>query len=662
MFVRGCFMLRSVFIICNILTITFLCYGQSSFTETAISWGIEHRAHGIMGGGVAIFDYNNDGFQDIYLTGGHLRDELFRNNGNKTFTKITRYAGLHLTSYYNTTAVVNGDINNDGFSDIFVSTDSGEKCLLFLNKKDGTFLEIGSSAGITGTQWAMAATFGDFNLDGFLDIYITNYIQSHKSIVDENGEVIGFDHSCYPDKLFINSGDLTFRESSDINDSNGCGLAVASTDINNDNSPDIYVANDFGEWVKPNMAYLNKYPEPGFINAGDSFNIDAGIYGMGIAVGDYNRDGLLDYYVTNLGSNILYKNLAIGTFHNDAESAGVLNTYNGEKLATSWGTAFFDYNLDGFEDLFIANGYIPTAEFIGNSKLDPNKLYRNLGNGTFEDVSMLEDVADTKIGRGMATGDLDNDGDIDFVVATIGMDDDAGNVLVYENTTDNENSWLKVTVEGTEANRDGYGAKIKLYADHIVWVQEIDGGSSHGSHHSKIAHFGLGDVLTLDSMVIIWPGGKKQKFLNIESGQHLMIQEDSHQLFIVGCTDIAAENYNTDADYDRGCFIAVEGCMEENSPYFDPEANVQTIACGEMITASNELNEEGIVISQDQTYLYITASQYSNFQLIDLTGKIVYTANLSDNYMLNKSQLPSGIYIMLFYSGKAQRIKKIMIH
>ncbi|CAN5314259.1 hypothetical protein BH23BAC1_BH23BAC1_22150 [soil metagenome] len=637
--------------------------GQASFKETALAWGIEHRAHGIIGGGVSIFDYNNDGFQDIYLTGGHYRDELFRNNGNKTFTRVTRNAGLHLTSYFNTMAVITGDINNDGYSDIFISTDSGSKCLLFLNNKDGTFSEIGNKAGITGSQWAMGATFGDFNLDGYLDIYITNYIQSHKSIVDENGKVEGFNHSCFPNKLFINNGDLTFTENTEHNYGmgDGCGLAVTASDLNNDNIPDIFVVNDFGEWVKPNLAFINNFPETSFTEAGAPLGLDAGIYGMGIAVGDYNRDGLLDYYVTNLGSNILYRNMGDGTFIDEAEISGVSNTWVDDKLTTGWGTAFFDYDLDGYEDLFVANGYIPAAKFIENGKLDPNKLYKNRGDGSFEDVSVQEGMADTKIARGMAFGDLDNDGDIDLVVATIGMNDTAGNVLIYENIIENSNHWLKVTLEGTESNRDGYGTKIKLYKNKIEWIHEVDGGSSHGSHNSKIAHFGLGNYSMLDSMVLLWPGIKKQKFLNVETNQHLIVREDSQGIEIAGCMEISSENYNARATINQGCFIPVDGCMDENSPDFNPDANIQTSACGELITGIEKVNEEKVNISQDAAHLYIRTSEFSNLQLIDLTGKTVHFSSFTNSYILDKSNLRAGVYMMLFYSNKSRMIKKIMI-
>ncbi|MDQ3534009.1 MAG: FG-GAP-like repeat-containing protein [Bacteroidota bacterium] len=656
-------MLKITITFFNIIAFTTILIGQASFRETALEWGIEHRAHGVIGGGVAIFDYNNDGFQDIYFTGGHYRDELFRNNGNKTFTRVTRHAGLHLTSYFNTMAVITGDINNDGYTDLFISTDSGSKCLLFLNNKDGTFSEIGNKAGITGTQWAMGATFGDFNLDGFLDIYVTGYIQSHKSIVDENGKVVGFNHSCFKNKLFINNGDLTFKENTEINNGkdDGCGLTAIASDLNNDNIPDIYVVNDFGEWVKPNSAFINNYPETGFTETGASLGLDAGIYGMGIAVGDYNRDGLLDYYITNLGSNVLYKNMGEGTFIDVAEVSGVSNTWVDDKLTTGWGTAFLDYDLDGYQDLFVANGYIPAAKFIENNKLDPNKLYKNQGDGTFSDVSELEGMADTKIARGMAFGDLNNDGDIDIVVATIGMDDTAGNVLVYENIIDNSNHWLKVTLEGTASNRDGYGAKVKLFKNKIEWIHEINGGSSHGSHNSKIAHFGLENYSNLDSMVIIWPGSKKQKFLNVETNQHLIVREDFQGIEVAGCMDISSENYNANATYNQGCFIPAEGCMDENSPEFDPKANIQNGPCGDLITGIEKLNEEKINISQDAANLYIRTSQYSNLQLIDLTGKTHHFSSFSNSYIMNKSNLRPGMYVLMFYSNKSKTVKKIMI-
>lgn len=650
---------------------------QSVFRETALEWGIEHYHHGAisgttsktMGGGVAIFDFNNDGFEDIYLTGGLHRDELFKNNGNRTFTPVGQFSGFAITSDYATMSVTAGDINNDGLKDLFVGTERGKGSLFFINNGDNTFSEISEQANISTSDWAMGATFGDFNLDGYIDIYVLNYIQEERLSEDDNGLVNGFDHDCYPNKLYLNNGDLTFTEVGNVSSTNnaGCGLAIAATDLNNDQIPDLYMANDFGEWIIPNTCLINNYPDQQFTDLSTVTGLNAAIYGMGIAVGDYNRDGFLDYYVSNLGSNVLYRNERDGTYNDKAEVAGVLNTYSGERFATSWGTAFFDYDLDGFEDLFVSNGHVPAAGFIGTALEDPNKLYKNRGDGTFEDVSVIEGLDDPKIGRGMAVGDLDNDGDPDLVVAVVDVKDNSSNVLVYENMQETGNRWLKVMVKGKEANYDGYGAKVKAYHDGIVWLHEIDGGSSHVSHNSSIAHFGLGNVETIDSLIVIWPGGETQKFGPVNTDQTVVIEESANQYLVAGCMNALAGNFEANATFDWGCFFPVEGCLDQESPNFSIEANVESGDCIGVITAvkDSRMNELTIYPNPMTDFVYIelpeTFNSVYNLQLLDLSGKTLREVSFKRKYELKKESLKSGIYLIRISTKNQVITRKVII-
>ncbi len=532
-------------------------FSQSYFTDVGSLSGVVHHnvSPDYMGGGVAFFDFDNDGFEDIYLTGGTRRDKLFKNNGNGTFTDVSEISGINNVIPAKTTGVVTGDINNNGFRDIFVTVQGNKPNYLFLNNGDGTFSEISQSAGITGQSWSMGAAFGDFNLDGYLDLYIINYIKNNSLIYNEQNGVVGFSHECYPNKLYLNNGDNTFTDVSVISgtNDNGCALAVTFTDFDQDDVPDIYVANDFGEWVQPNIAFRNT-STPQFADLSSSTGMDVAIYGMGIAVGDFNHDGFFDYYITNLGKNVLLKNNGDGTFSDIAEQANVENEKIGNLLVTGWGTAFMDFDLDGWEDLVVSNGYVPAAKFIETIKLDPNKLYKNNGDGSFQDVSEFSGIADEKIGRGLAVADFDNDGDPDLLINNINIVSATEiNVSFYRNDLDNSNNWIKVKLQGTTNNRDAFGAKVIAFAGNDQWLREIDGGSSHGSQSSSIALIGLGAHNTVDSIIVRWPGGATQKFEDINAKQTILIVEGSGIYEKLGCMDTEAINFDPSATISHGC-------------------------------------------------------------------------------------------------------------
>lgn len=525
-----------VFVIIHSLPV----WSQTGFTEVSQSIGINHtygRDFDFMGGGAAFFDFDNDGDLDLYMTGGLRRDVLYRNDGD-IFTEVGEQAGLADTGFPQTMGVITGDIDNDGFRDIFVTTKDDSPNLLFKNKGDGTFVNISTTAGNVDTAWSTSASFGDFNLDGLLDIYVVNYIKEQKLIRNNDGDVIGFDHECYPNFLYINDGGGTFSEmAAELGIAQrGCGLATVFTDYDNDSDSDIYIANDFGAYISPNVLFRNDGPDNSsgwkFTNVSSNSGMNAAIFGMGIAMGDYDQNGTFDYYVSNLGRNVLYKNLGDGTFLDVTDEAGVANTNVGTLLSTSWGTAFLDYNNDTYPDLFVCNGYIPAADFLSPSSSDPNKLYKNNGNGTFTDVSSLMGIDNTDIGRGFACGDYDNDGDLDILVMVIAKDPTNKNVsrahaLLYRNNLNNGNHWLKLKLQGTASNRDGFGAHVQIKIDNHSWIRELDGGSSHLSHNSSIAHFGLGQYTHIDSVVVIWPGGKKQVISDVQVDQTIKIIEET---------------------------------------------------------------------------------------------------------------------------------------
>ncbi len=488
------------------------------FTEVSNDAGIfflpDHQ--GFMGGGTAFFDYDDDSYVDIYITGGEDRDRFYHNQGDGTFNEVASLLGFDSTANVFTHGVIAGDIDNDCDDDLFICTwdynfePKFSQNLLYRNNGDGTFTDISAAAGILDSTWSTSATFGDFNLDGHLDIYVINYIANIGYAYDSlTNEINGFAHDCIPNYYYINNGDGTFTERSaeyEMDDA-GCGLAAAATDFDQDQDVDIMVINDFGHFVIPNQLYRNEYPLDSFTQAGPLVGANIGLYGMGVAIGDYDEDGDFDYYITNLGENALLEQQTDGSFMDVAASKGVLNGSldTSDLLVTSWGTAFFDYDHDTYLDLFVCNGYIPAAQFIATTNLDPNKMFKNNGDGSFTDVGLSIGLEDVNVGRGFATGDIDNDGDLDMIVININnFQTTSAKINLYRNET--TGNWMKIYANGTN-NCNGFGARVELHADGRRFIREIDGGSSHGSHHEPVAHFGLGTIDWIDSVEVFWPGG-----------------------------------------------------------------------------------------------------------------------------------------------------------
>jgi hypothetical protein len=534
---------------------------QISFEESSVESNIEHVFVNpeLMGGGVSIFDLNNDGLEDLYFTGGAYEDKLYKNLGNGTFEEIGSQTAIYDTRVVKTMSVTTGDIDNDGYRDIFVTSERDEPSILFYNNGNETFTNISLEAGITETGWGMGALFVDINNDGYLDIYVINYIQQFNSILDEETkEVVGFDHDCRENYVYLNNGDLTFTEVGDSLNANskGCGLAITTTDLNNDQIPDAYIANDFGQWIIPNQAFVYDTLSNRYSEMSEEYGLNFQMYGMGIATGDYDHDGQMDYYVSDIGSNVLAHNNGNSTFTDRAELAGVLCDTVNSLNSTSWGTAFIDVDNNGWEDLFVANGYIPSAKFIETSQIDPDKLFINQKDGSFSDISGIAGIDYSGISRGMAYGDLNRDGLLDVVINVAHrVKFNSENVKIYLNQSSGlDNNWLGVKLTGTQANMDGIGSTVKLYLGNDLQIRESTTGGSHASQHSSIIHFGIEKEESIDSIVVIWPGGKTQKFLNIQDiNQIINITEDEQQYEVLGCTDLNSINYNPEADIDYGC-------------------------------------------------------------------------------------------------------------
>ncbi len=507
-----------------------------SFTLANDIAGIDHiyGNTNFMGGGVAFFDFDNDGWEDIYLTGGNERDALYRNNGDGTFTEVGASAGLNITHSFGSHAVVTADFDRDGYRDVFLTTLNSWSNYLLRNNGDGTFTNITEEAGLSPyVAWSASVAVADYNLDGWPDIYVGNYVYNMAITYDSVGQVNGFAHDCDENWLFVNNGDGTFTEVSDllgVAADTGCVLAVAWTDFDFDHDVDMLIANDFGEFIVPNQLLRNDHPGA-FSDVSVSSNADVGMYGMGIAVGDYDHDQDLDYYVTNIGLNHLYINNGNGTFTDGTAAAGVEDILVKPGFFTvGWGAAFVDLDNNTWHDLIVSNGHIPAAPFIRNDIENPNRVFRNNANGTFTDIAEELGLDHPGVCRGLAYADYDKDGDIDLIFANIESyyTPEIDEILLYRNDLSGGGNWLGVKLEGVLANLDAFGAKVVIeLPGGASWVDEVSGGNSHASQNSSILHFGMGTASAAEQLTVYWPGGREQILNDVPANQIITIVEDT---------------------------------------------------------------------------------------------------------------------------------------
>ncbi|MEP4094663.1 FG-GAP-like repeat-containing protein [Reichenbachiella sp.] len=649
--------------------------GRAQFSDIAEHTGLDKStvSLSLMGGGAAFVDYDNDGLLDIYLVGGDDPDYLFRNTGQGTYEDISSEAYItQFTDGYNTTAVAVGDINNDGCKDLFITSFSRSKSsLLLLNDCAGGFTNITKQSGIGSmVSSGTGVAFLDVNLDGHLDIYVVNYIDKRHFVYDESSQISGFDHTGFPNHLFVNNGDQTFTEMGEsygVADA-GCGLAVLPTDYDQDGDQDLIVVNDFGQWVQPNALLKNNYPDMLFSDVSAESGMDEGIYGMGVASGDFDNDGDLDYYMTNLGANILMQNNGDLTFKNVAKPFDVDNNNNLDGTnTTGWGCFFFDYDNDTNLDLYVSNGYIPASPFLNTSATDASVLFHNNGH-SFLNVSEEYGLDNKEINRGAIYGDYDNNGTQEiFVIAT--SKGGKGASSLYENNL-NSNHWIDIKLEGTITNKDAYGAWAYLYIGEKTYIKELSSGGSHASQHSSLLHFGLGSVEHIDSLEIIWPLGEQQIIKNIDVDQQILVVEGKSEYDIIGCLDSRYDNYQPNATISSGCFTStkVVGCMNVNAENYNSLAEIDDGSCI-VITSALESDPVQPVIypmpfSSDLQIRLPDATNNYRIELIELQGKLLRQDNLKPGNLsvLNMQNLPSGLYLIKIINTQSGKVysEKVM--
>ena len=498
-----------------------------------------------MGTGVGWLDYNQDGLMDLFFVQSAatdaykpphpLRSALYRNNGDGTFTDVTEKAGVGGEGHYGQGVAV-GDYDNDGYPDLYV-TGYG-RAILYHNNSDGTFTDVTAKAGVADEgQWSTSAGWFDYDKDGWLDLVVTNYIDwSPKNNLWCGDRRPGYRSYCNPGnykgektKLYHNNHDGTFTDVSDISgvgkpESKGMGVVLA--DFNGDGWPDIAIAND--TW--PNFLFLNKHDgtfQDVSLVSGMAASED-GRYeaGMGIDAADVDGDGWLDIYVTHLDFelNRLYHNNHDGTFDDYTYRSGLGNK---AMLYSGVSTKFLDYDNDGWEDIVQLNGAMLDNVQLYHSEVsykEPLLMFRNVGKGQFENVSksLGPDFQRSIAGRGIATADYENDGDIDIAINNRG---DYPELL--RNDGGNANHWLEILLIGTRSNRDGIGASLKLTSEGFVHVEQAKGGMGYMSASDPRIFFGLGKRTKIDSLEITWPSGQVDKLTNVPVDKIIVVKEGS---------------------------------------------------------------------------------------------------------------------------------------
>jgi hypothetical protein len=537
------------------LGVSFLNVARESGLNAKTIFGGEHKNKYLLettGCGVAFYDYDNDGWLDIFLvngtrlegfpTGSEPTSHLFRNNRDGTFTDVTMKAGVAHSGWGQGCCV--GDYDNDGWDDLFVTYFG--KNVLYHNNGDGTFTDVSQKAGVAGTgkRWNTGCAFVDYDRDGKLDLFVANYIDIDLATapVPESGPCLykSIMVACGPpglqggkNILYHNNGDGTFADVSEaagIFGANGTyGLGVLTADFDNDGWPDIYVADDSTASALYQNKKNGKFQDIA-IEAGCALSPDGKPQaGMGVSAADYDLDGNLDIVKTNFAGDTpsLYHNQGGANFEDTTFTAGL----GAHTQFLGWGCGFFDMDNDGWPDILICNGHVyPEVEQLKTEAgyAQRKLVYRNLRNGHFDDVSFQvgPGISEPSASRGAAFGDFDNDGDLDIVINTV---NDFPQLLRCDSKL--ANNWIKVRTIGTKSNRSGIGARLTCVTQipgeskpHRQ-IEEVRSGGGYFSQNDLRVHFGLGNAEKVDSLEIRWPSGQIDTLKNVKANQVIYVKE-----------------------------------------------------------------------------------------------------------------------------------------
>ena len=496
---------------------------QFLFQDVTIQSGVEMRSAGTanVGPGVIVLDFDNDGWDDLYLPGGFDSDKLYKNLHDGTFADVADSA-FHLhNDKPRTRAGTAFDYNNDGLTDIYVCTENND--IFWRNNGNGSFTDVSEKIGMVRTldqNQSNGATFGDFDGDGYNDLYVARWVNELKFLVNPDTTRAGFAYKGFPNWFYVNNGNGTFTERAKefgIDGDTGCSNVAIFFDYDRDGDLDLLVGNDFGVEIMPNLVYKNMLMESGkatFIRVDSAIGMEQRLFCMGITPSDYDRDGDFDFFESSIGPMRLMQNNN-NIFKDVAAAAHIPNGYmpgHKDSLATTWTPLFADFDNDGWEDLFITHGFLPGIKPYITFQHDTSVFLRNVG-GTFEDVTRSTGVIFDQRGKGAALIDYDHDGKVDIVLGSLGAGIGVRDFRVFHNITPdgsegNPKHWMQLKFTAKRTAKEAIGTTVDVWAGGIVHSRQISTGGGQASCNSLTAFVGLGKYAKADSINIFWPADK----------------------------------------------------------------------------------------------------------------------------------------------------------